>query len=76
MDGPKIPQYLDDLQKNWPRLASKYIRSDSLEDILFKSDYGHVNESSADFNAITDKHGDEEDEEAREECGPHYPYYN
>ena len=44
MNGPKIPQYLDDLKKNWPRLASKYTRSESLEDVLFKSDYGHVSE--------------------------------
>jgi nucleoside phosphorylase len=67
MNGPKIPQYLDDLQKNWPRLASKYMRPDSLEDILFKSDYGHVNESSADFDAVPENKGNEEDEEAKEE---------
>ncbi|KAH7108871.1 hypothetical protein B0J11DRAFT_500063, partial [Dendryphion nanum] len=35
MNGPKIPQYLDDLKRNWPMLAPKYIRSDSLHDVLF-----------------------------------------
>jgi nucleoside phosphorylase len=35
MNGSKIPQYLDDLEKNWPNLAPKYTRSDSLKDPLF-----------------------------------------
>jgi nucleoside phosphorylase len=35
MNGSKIPQYLDDLKKNWPNLAPKYARSDSLKDPLF-----------------------------------------
>ena len=66
MNGPKIPQYLDDLKKNWPKLASKYTRSESLEDILFKSDYGHVSKSSTDFSATPDNdEGDEEEENCR-----------
>ena len=42
MGGSMIPQYLEDLKTNWPRLAAKYTRSESLEDILFKADYSHV----------------------------------
>jgi nucleoside phosphorylase len=38
MNGSKIPQYLDDLQKNWPSLVPKYIWSDSLKDPLFVPD--------------------------------------
>jgi nucleoside phosphorylase len=34
MNGSKIPQYLDDLKKNWPNLVPKYIFSDSLKDPL------------------------------------------
>jgi len=45
MRGSKIPQYLDDLKKNWPMLALKYTRSDSLKDILFASDNPHRNQS-------------------------------
>jgi len=38
MNGSKIPQYLDDLKKNWPKLVPKYTRSDSLKDPLFAPD--------------------------------------
>src|SRR2546430_8621425 len=48
MDGPKIPQYLEALKKKWPRLAQKYTRSDSLEDVLFKPEYGHINKNTVD----------------------------
>jgi nucleoside phosphorylase len=47
MNGSKIPQYLDDLKRNWPKLAPKYLRSNSLKDVLLapdnsqdSSDYG------------------------------------
>jgi nucleoside phosphorylase len=36
MNGSKMPQYLDDLKTNWPKLVPKYIRSDSLKDPLFE----------------------------------------
>lgn len=42
LNGSKIPEYLDELKAKFPRLASKYLRSDSLEDVLFRADYGHV----------------------------------
>lgn len=38
MNGPKIPQYWDDLKRNWPRLVPKYTRSESLIDPLFAPD--------------------------------------
>ena len=34
MNGSKIPQYLKELKKNWPRLVPKYIRSESLKDVF------------------------------------------
>jgi hypothetical protein len=43
--GLKIPQYLKELKKNWPRLVLKYIRSKSLKDVLFRGDYNHVKSS-------------------------------
>lgn len=55
MSGSMIPQYLEDLKTNWPRLAAKYTRSESLEDILFKADYGHIKE-------------DDEEEEGDKTC--------
>ncbi|UKZ78861.1 hypothetical protein TrVFT333_006607 [Trichoderma virens FT-333] len=55
--GTKIPEYLEALRANWPKLVPKYLRSDSLEDVLFKADYGHVNESTPD----DEDEGDEEE---------------
>ncbi|KAL6831934.1 hypothetical protein V8C40DRAFT_285364 [Trichoderma camerunense] len=57
--GTKIPEYLEALRKNWPRLVSNYLRSDSLEDILFNSDYSHVNESGT---------GDQDEGNEKESC--------
>ena len=45
MTGSKIPQYLDDLKKNWPNLASKYTRSASLKDPLLTPDNSHRSRS-------------------------------
>ncbi|KAH0563399.1 hypothetical protein GP486_002033 [Trichoglossum hirsutum] len=58
--GSKIPEYLDVLKEKWPRLAQKYLRSDSLEDVLFKADYSHVSRSSMDYE-VTDDGEDEEE---------------
>lgn len=41
MRGPRIPAYLDKLAKDWPLLASEYLRSHALKDILFEPDYHH-----------------------------------
>ncbi|KKP07655.1 hypothetical protein THAR02_00191 [Trichoderma harzianum] len=57
MVGSKIPEYLEALRKKWPRLVSKYLRSDSLIDVLFKADYDHVNKSTTD----DEDEGDEEE---------------
>ena len=57
LTGSKVPEYLEELKEKWPRLAPKYLRSDSLEDLLFRADYAHVVERSADYSI------DEEDEE-------------
>ncbi|QYS94840.1 ANK_REP_REGION domain-containing protein [Trichoderma simmonsii] len=44
LNGSKISEYLDQLQEKWPRLASKYLRSQRHEDLLFRSNYEHVSE--------------------------------
>ncbi|KAJ4288560.1 hypothetical protein N0V90_011797 [Kalmusia sp. IMI 367209] len=62
MEEPRIPEYLDELKKKWPKLVPKYLKSDSLEDVRFKADYGHVSESSL---ATAD---DEEGEDGEENC--------
>lgn len=46
MRGSKIPEYLDGLKQKWPNLVPKYLRSDAMEDVLFRADYGHVGRST------------------------------
>ncbi|RYP20247.1 hypothetical protein DL765_002921 [Monosporascus sp. GIB2] len=66
LTGPKIPEYLDAMTERWPKLAPKYLRSESLEDMLFRADYNHVNKSSADCGATAyNNDGDEEEESCR-----------
>lgn len=38
----KIPTFLKEMAEKYPKLAAKYLRSDSLQDILFQADYDHV----------------------------------
>jgi hypothetical protein len=78
MKGSMISQYLEDLKTNWPRLAAKYIRSESLEDVLFRADYNHVERYAVGDGGIAgnagevgirdDKEGEEEDEKEEEGC--------
>ncbi|KAL0943494.1 ankyrin repeat protein [Colletotrichum truncatum] len=58
MIGSKIPEYLDDLERNWPRLAPKYLRSDSLRDVVFKADCSHM-----DRDETQESVGSEDDDE-------------
>ncbi|KAG8350127.1 hypothetical protein FVEN_g11709 [Fusarium venenatum] len=64
LNGPKIPAYLDELKEKWPKLVPKYLKSDSLEDVLFCRDYGHFTESM-DCDAIPDSEDEEEEENCR-----------
>ena len=66
MKGSKIPQYLEELEKNWPRLVPKYIRSEFLKDVLFRADYNHV-KNSAICDMGTSGSGAEEGEEEEDE---------
>jgi nucleoside phosphorylase len=60
MGGSKIPQYLEELKQKSGELASKFLRTDSLQDLLFKSSYSHVEQPVLD--------NDEEDDEDHESC--------
>ncbi|KAJ5186403.1 hypothetical protein N7449_011167 [Penicillium cf. viridicatum] len=68
MQGSKIPQYLEDLKTNWPRLALKYTRSASLKDVLFKTDCEHVETPNTE-EGQKGQEGYDEDEEEDEEKG-------
>ncbi|KAF9876821.1 hypothetical protein CkaCkLH20_05667 [Colletotrichum karsti] len=59
MEGSKINDFLEDMRRKWSRLAPKYLRSASLEDVLFKANYKHVE---------TADETDEDDEEEEVAC--------
>lgn len=65
MIGSRIPQYLKDLETNWPRLALKYTRSASLKDVLFRADCEHVETPNTEENQ--EEYDEDEDEEEDEE---------
>ncbi|KAL6406233.1 hypothetical protein AUP68_10402 [Ilyonectria robusta] len=67
LTGSKIPEYLEELKEKWPRLALRYLRSDSLQDVLFKADYNHVSEN-ADCRTISDDDDGKEEEEVCRFC--------
>ncbi|KAB8226955.1 5'-methylthioadenosine/S-adenosylhomocysteine nucleosidase family protein [Aspergillus alliaceus] len=67
MKGSKVPQYLEELKKNWPRLAPKYTKSASMKDVLFRPDCYHIQEPDiydvgTSDNAV-EEGGEEEDDE-------------
>ncbi|KAF9771951.1 hypothetical protein IL306_010380 [Fusarium sp. DS 682] len=68
LNGSKIPKYLDELKQKWPRLAPKYLRTESLEDVLFRADYGHVSENITDCDVTPDSDDGEEEEAEEESC--------
>lgn len=41
LEGSRIPDHVEDLARKFPRLASGYLRSDALRDLLFKASYPH-----------------------------------
>jgi hypothetical protein len=49
-----ISQYLENLKTNWPLLTAKYIRLESLKDVLFKTDYNHIEKYTIDDEDISD----------------------
>jgi nucleoside phosphorylase len=42
LEGIEIPECLERLRERWPQLASSYLQSASLNDMLFEADYQHV----------------------------------
>ncbi|KAI0200861.1 hypothetical protein F4808DRAFT_460373 [Astrocystis sublimbata] len=69
LQDSKIPSYLNSMALQYPKSASKYLRSEKLQDVLFKATYDH-NEATP---HSTDAHApDEEDEEEEEEDSCRY----
>ncbi|TGJ80228.1 hypothetical protein E0Z10_g8546 [Xylaria hypoxylon] len=66
--GSKIQAYMNEMASKYPLLASKYLRSESLEDVRFKVKYEHRNDNGGHPTpGDTDAHSTEEEEEEEEE---------
>ncbi|KAF5637154.1 ankyrin repeat [Fusarium sp. NRRL 52700] len=66
LEGTKIPTYLEEVKKKWPMLASKFLRNDSLKDVLFKASYSHVKKSTLDGEGGGQESQDEDEDEDEE----------
>ncbi|KAH8730689.1 nucleoside phosphorylase domain-containing protein, partial [Phaeosphaeriaceae sp. PMI808] len=81
MKGSKILQYLEELKKNWPRLAPKYTRSESLKDVLFRADCNHIekpaicdvgnSDNAAEGGGEEEEDDDDDDDDEDKEEGSH-----
>ncbi|KAG4264758.1 hypothetical protein FPRO03_00042 [Fusarium proliferatum] len=72
LTGSRIPDYLKELEQKWPRLAHKYLKSDSLKDQLFKTEYAHISKSvgegTADGTVIRVNDHEAEESDAEDDC--------
>ncbi|KAH6958097.1 ankyrin repeat protein [Fusarium avenaceum] len=55
LEGTKIPECLERLKQLQPRIASSYLQSASLEDVLFEADYKHVTDPEGEGCKLCDK---------------------
>ncbi|KIW65253.1 hypothetical protein PV04_07527 [Phialophora macrospora] len=70
LSGSKIPEYLEELKHKYPRAAKKYLKHDSMQDVLFRADYDHVNEASVEDDAsIENNDGNDKEEEEDNDDG-------
>ncbi|KAL7800620.1 ankyrin repeat-containing domain protein [Trichoderma afarasin] len=75
LKGSKIPSFLEELKARYPRLAKKYLKSASLQDLRFRADYAHIHEPFMDTQGATDgivesslNEDDGVDDECEESC--------
>ena len=68
LEGSRIPEFFDEIKDKYPKLASKYLRSDLLEDLLFEADYPHVTKSCAEYTTVSNDDNDDDEGEEEENC--------
>ncbi|KAK4085523.1 uncharacterized protein Triagg1_513 [Trichoderma aggressivum f. europaeum] len=66
--GSQVPEYLDQMKQKWPRLAAKYLKSDSLQDVLFKADCSHVCQITTGDHVSSDSTYESEKEDSCQHC--------
>ncbi|KAI8633129.1 hypothetical protein F5Y19DRAFT_290242 [Xylariaceae sp. FL1651] len=69
LEESKISSYLSEMAAKYPKLAPRYLRSESLEDILFKPAYDHIEASLdlADEHSLKQNENEEEEDEDEDE---------
>jgi hypothetical protein len=67
LNGPKMLEYLNELKKKYP-LTLKYLRSDSLINVLFKANYSHVDKTITNTEVPLNVDDKEEEEESCRFC--------
>ncbi|KAF7534098.1 hypothetical protein G7054_g6514 [Neopestalotiopsis clavispora] len=68
LEGSKISQYLEELQIRYPRLAEKYLQSDSLQDVLCKASYGYIEKQDQDASEERENGSEDDTEEDCQHC--------
>ncbi|KAH0429060.1 hypothetical protein CcaCcLH18_08687 [Colletotrichum camelliae] len=48
MGDSKISEHLDDINRKFPKMAPKYLRSEFLRDVIFEADSKHINSVNSD----------------------------
>jgi nucleoside phosphorylase len=59
MKGSKIPEYLTRMGKDWPQLAAKYLKHDTLQDVLYRPEYSHVKSAATNEDIDLNRAGHE-----------------
>ncbi|OCT48904.1 Ankyrin repeat protein [Cladophialophora carrionii] len=67
LSGSRIPEYLNELKQKYPKAAKKYLRSDPIQDILFRADYDHVSEAAVEGDAAVDNNDGHVEEKAEDD---------
>lgn len=67
LNRSKIPIYLNNFKNRYPKAVEKYLRLDSLIDILFKASYNHITPVKLDMNAKGDDSNNNNKEKKEEE---------
>ncbi|ETI26228.1 hypothetical protein G647_03005 [Cladophialophora carrionii CBS 160.54] len=67
LSGSRIPEYFDELKQKYPKAAKKYLRSDAIQDILFRADYDHVSEAGVEVDAAVDNNDGHVEEKAEDD---------
>lgn len=71
LSGSRVPEYLDEMAHRWPRLSGKYLKSDNMQDLLFRAEYPHHRDPGHQLpkeGVVEDDDYEEEEEDTCQHC--------